>query len=109
MCIRDSCILGLVALTATGTTSSAEDALKALLVISFIALAVVDFRAVVAIAIFELVLAGTGGQWTYITGGVSGRNFLDAVVMARALTIIASEWRRTRRLELGRYGLHALA
>jgi len=107
--VSTSCILGLVALTATGTTSSAEDALKALLVISFIALAVVDFRAVVAIAIFELVLAGTGGQWTYITGGVSGRNFLDAVVMARALTIIASEWRRTRRLELGRYGLHALA
>jgi len=107
--VSTSCILSLVALTATGTASSAEGALKALLVISFIALAVVDFRAVAAIAIFELVLAGTGGQWTYVTGGVSGRNFLDAVVMTRALTIIASEWRRTRRLELGRYGLHALA
>jgi hypothetical protein len=107
--VSTSCILSLVALTATGTESSAELAIKAILVLSFIALSIVDFRASVAVAIFELVLAGTGGQWTYIAGGVSGRIFLDAVVMIRALTIIASEWRRTRHLELGRYGLHALA
>jgi len=43
------------------------------------------FKASVAIAIFELVLAGTGGQWVYIRGGLTGRTFLDAVVAVRAL------------------------
>lgn len=103
-----SCILRLVALTAAGTESSSSSAIKTILVLSFIALAVVDFRACVAIAIFELVLAGAGGHWTRVPGNISGRNFLDAVVAIRALTIIAGEWRRTRHLELGRYGLHAL-
>ena len=106
--VSAGCIIGLTALTANGTVSQAQPVLKALLVVSFVALAVVDFKASVAIAIFELVLAGTGGQWVYIRGGLTGRTFLDAVVAVRALAIIASDWRRTRRLELGRYGRHAL-
>jgi hypothetical protein len=106
--VSAGCIIGLTALTANGTVSQAQPVLKALLVVSFVALAVVDFKASVAIAIFELVLAGTGGQWAFIRGGLSGRTFLDAVVAVRALAIIASDWRRTRRLELGRYGIHAL-
>jgi hypothetical protein len=106
--VSTSCILFLTELTAAGTESSANTEIQALLVLSFIALSIVDFRASVAIAVFELVLAGAGGHWTSLPGNVSGRNFLDAVVAIRALTIIASDWRRTRHLELGRYGLHAL-
>jgi hypothetical protein len=106
--VSASCILFLTELTAAGTESSASTEIKALLVLSFIALSIVDFRASVAIAVFDLVLAGAGGHWTNLPGNISGRNFLDMVVAIRALTIIASDWRRTRHLELGRYGLHAL-
>ncbi len=95
-------------MTATGTHSPATGAIKVLLVLSFIPLAVVDFRASVAIAIIELVLAGTTGGWVYFTSKITGRIFLDSVVMIRAVTIIAGDWRRTRQLKLGRYGLHAL-
>ena len=106
--ISASCVLSLAAMTATGTHSPATGAIKVLLVLSFIPLAVVDFRASVAIAIIELVLAGTTGGWVYFTSKITGRIFLDSVVMIRAVTIIAGDWRRTRQLKLGRYGLHAL-
>ena len=77
-------------------------------VASFASLAVVDFRASVAIAIVELATFGAGGHWTLFGGGPSGRIVLDAIVTLRALGTIGVEWRRSGHLDLGRYGLHAV-
>jgi hypothetical protein len=105
-----ACILALTALKASGAESHiASIALGGVLAVAFIALTLVDFRASVAVAIFELVLLGAGGRWIDYGGGLTGRIFLDAVVTLRAawLTIVA--WRRGDRAVLGRYGAHALA
>jgi hypothetical protein len=75
---------------------------------SFISLAIVDFTASVAIAMIELATFGAGGHWTLFGDGPSGRIVLDAIVTLRALAILGLEWRWTGRLDLGRYGLHAL-
>jgi O-antigen ligase len=40
---------------------------------------------------------------------VHGRIVLDAIVMIRALATLFIDWRRTGRVDLGRYGVHAVA
>jgi O-antigen ligase/polysaccharide polymerase Wzy-like membrane protein len=78
------------------------------LVASFIWLTAVNFRASVAIVLFELALAGVSGHWTMLPGGVAGRVFLEATVTLGAAMMVGAEWRRSGRLDLGRYGKHAL-
>ncbi len=102
------CILALAGLKLSGTQSPVHVALEVTLALSFVCLSVVDFRASVAIAIFELVLAGTGGRWASYPLGITGRIFLDSVITVRALSIIVGDWRRNGRVRLGRYGIHAL-
>src|SRR5437899_537354 len=58
------CMVVLTVLKADGVDSGvAPDALRALFAAAFVALTLVDFRASVALAIFELVLGGAGGRW----------------------------------------------
>ena len=78
------------------------------LVGSFVVLALVDFRRAAAIALLELVVGGSSGQWTTFPGGPHGRLVLDAIVMLGALVSLSSTWRRERRIDLGRYGPHAV-
>ena len=49
------------------------------LAVAFVALTLIDFRASVAVTIFELVLGGAGGHWVDF-GSLSGRIFLISVV-----------------------------
>jgi hypothetical protein len=102
-------VIALAAVRAVDGPSLPALLLQAAFVLAFVALAVVDFRTSVAFAIFELVLAGAGGEWTRFPGGVDGRIVVVSVVILRAATILLADWRRTRCLFLGRYGLHALA
>jgi hypothetical protein len=104
------CIVALTVLKASGADSgAAADALRALFAVAFVVLTLVDFRASVGVAIFELVLGGVGGRWIDYGGGLTGRIFMDAVVTARALWLTVVDWRRGRRPLLGRYGAHAIA
>lgn len=102
------CVLALAVLKLSGTESPARVALEATLALSFVCLSIVDFRASVAIAIFELVLAGAGGHWASYPLGITGRILLEGVITVRALSIIVGDWCRNGRLPLGRYGIHAL-
>jgi len=102
-------IVALTVLKATGAdTGFAVDALRALFAVAFVVLTIVDFRASVGIAIFELVLGGAGGRWIDFGGGLTGRIFMDGVVTAGALWLTIADWRRGRSPLLGRYGAHAL-
>jgi hypothetical protein len=101
-------ITSLTIATITDGPRSLELVGQALLVLAFGVLAVVDFRAAVAIAMLELAVAGSSGQWTQFPGGVHGRIVLDAIVMVRAAATLLLDWRQTGRMDLGRYGLHAL-
>src|SRR3954451_18162401 len=104
------CIVTLGVLKAAGVDSGpATDALRALFGVAFVVLTLVDFRASVAIAIFELVLGGAGGRGIDYGGGLTGRIFMDAVVTVRALWLTIVDWRRGRSPLLGRYGAHAIA
>ena len=79
------------------------------LLLSFSALAFVDYRAAVAIALVEIACLGAGGLWTSLPGGLSGRQALHAIVLVRALAMLVDTWRTGRRVQLGRYGWHAVA
>lgn len=104
------CIVALTVLKASGTDSGlALDALRALFAAAFVVLTLVDFRAAVGLAIFELVLGGAGGRWIDYGGGLTGRIFMDAVVTLRAVWLTVVDWRRGRGPLLGRYGAHAIA
>ena len=83
-------------------------ALQVLLIAGFLGLALLDLRAAVAIAMLELAVAGASGQWTRFPGGISGRVALDMIVALAGAVWLARDWRRTGRLDLGRYGPHAL-
>jgi O-Antigen ligase len=83
--------------------------LQVLLIAGFLGLALLDLRAAVAIAMLELAVAGASGQWTRFPGGISGRVALDLIVAFAGAVWLIRDWRLTGRLELGRYGLHALA
>jgi hypothetical protein len=103
------CIVALAVLKAGGTGShTTSDALGGVLAIAFVALALIDFRASVAVTIFELVLGGAGGHWLDY-GSLSGRIFLISVVTLRAAWLTIADWRRGLHPALGRYGAHALA
>jgi hypothetical protein len=105
-----ACIVALTVLKAGGTDSGvAPDALRALFAVAFVALTLVDFRAAVAVAIFELVLGGAGGRWIDYGGGLTGRIFMDAVVTLRAMWLTVVDRRRGLAPLLGRYGAHAIA
>jgi hypothetical protein len=102
-------IVVLTVLKAAGEDSGpAADALRVLFAVAFVVLTLVDFRASVGVAIFELVLGGVGGRWIDFGGGLTGRIFMDAVVTARALWLTIVDRRRGRRPLLGRYGAHAI-
>ena len=101
-------IIGLTVVTLADGPRPVELVGQALLVLAFSALAAVDFRAAVAIAMLELAVAGSGGQWTLYPGGVHGRIVLDAIVMVRAVATLFVDWRSTGRVDLGRYGVHAV-
>ena len=83
------------------------DALGGVLAVAFVALTLVDFRASVAVVIFELVLGGAGGHWLDY-GSLSGRIFLISVVTLRAAWLTVADRRRGLHPILGRYGAHAL-
>ena len=102
------CIVALAALTAGHSGSHlATDALGGVLAVAFIALTLIDFRASVAVTIFELVLGGAGGHWIDY-GSLSGRIFLITVVTLRAAWLTIADRRRSLHPILGRYGAHAL-
>jgi hypothetical protein len=104
------CIVALTVLKAAGKDSGmAPDALRALFAVAFVVLTLLDFRAAVGVAIFELVLGGAGGRWIDYGGGVTGRILMDAVVTLRAVWLTIADRRRGRSLLLGRYGAHAIA
>ena len=102
-------ILALTALLLTDGPRPIVSVLQVVLIASFLGLALLDLRAAVAIAMLELAVAGASGQWTRFPGGISGRVALDLIVAFGGAVWIVREWRRTGRLELGRYGAHALA
>ena len=105
-----ACIVGLSLLRATAADAGPlTSLLKLILPLAFVGLALVDFRAAVAVAVFELVLGGAGGGWATYGAHLTGRIFLDGVVMLRAVSILVVAWRRGERSVLGRYGVHALA
>jgi hypothetical protein len=104
-----ACITILGVLKADGAGSHLMvDALGGVLAVAFVALTLVDFRASVAVVIFELVLGGAGGHWLDY-GSLSGRIFLISVVTLRAAWLTIADWRRGLHPILGRYGAHALA
>ncbi len=82
---------------------------QVVLVVAFSALAFVDYRAAVAIVLIEIACLGAGGLWTSLPGGLTGRQALHAIVLVRALAMLLDTWRSGRRVQLGRYGWHALA
>jgi O-Antigen ligase len=79
------------------------------LLVAFSALAFVDYRAAVAIVLIEIACLGASGLWTSLPGGLTGRQALHAIVLVRALAMLFAGWRAGRRIQLGRYGWHALA
>ena len=105
-----ACVVGLAVMKATALDAGPlPSLLKVILPFSFVGLSIVDFRASVAIAVFELVLCGTSGGWVEYGTHLSGRVLLDGVVMLRVASIVIADWRRGERKVLGRYGAHALA
>ena len=103
------CILALAALKAGGTGSQlTTHLLGGALAVAFVVLTLIDFRASVAVTIFELVLGGAGGHWVDF-GSLSGRIFLISVVTLRAAWLTIVDRRHGLHPILGRYGAHALA
>jgi hypothetical protein len=89
-----ACIAALAVLKAGGSGSQVTaDVLGGVLAVAFVALALIDFRLSVAVAIFELVLGGAGGHWIDY-GSLSGRIFLITVVTLRAAWLTIVDWRR---------------
>jgi hypothetical protein len=108
--LTGGCMVALAALTAAGAASRmVTDGVGGVFAVAFVALALVDFRSSVGVAIFELVLGGASGHWVDYGGGLTGRIFLDGVVTLGAVGITVRDWRKGRRPLLGRYGAHALA
>ena len=79
------------------------------LLVAFSALAFVDYRTAIAIVLVEIACLGAGGLWTSLPGGLSGRQALHAIVLVRALAMLLDASRSGRRVQLGRYGWHAVA
>lgn len=105
-------VLAIGLLTALTLLESPAPGLRAAaqvtLVVAFGALALIDLRAAVALALVELALGGASGAWTRFPGGWSGRHALDLIVMLAAIRVLYLDWQRTGKLRLGRYAPHAL-
>ena len=102
-------IIGLTALLLLDAPRPIVSVLQVVLIAAFLGLALLDLRAAVAIAMLELAVAGASGQWTRFPGGISGRVALDMTVALAGALWLLRDWRRNGRLDLGRYGPHALA
>ncbi len=102
-------IIALTALLLLDAPRPIVGVLQVVLIAAFLALALLDLRAAVAIAMIELAVAGASGQWTRFPGGISGRVALDMTVALAGAVWLVRDWRRNGRLDLGRYGAHALA
>jgi hypothetical protein len=102
-------IIALTALLLLDAPRPIVSVLQVVLIAAFLGLALLDLRAAVAIAMLELAVAGASGQWTRFPGGISGRVALDMTVALAGAIWLLRDWRRHGRLELGRYGAHALA
>ena len=102
-------IIALTALLLLDAPRPIVSVLQVVLIAAFLGLALLDLRAAVAIAMIELAVAGASGQWTRFPGGISGRVALDMTVALAGAIWLLRDWRRHGRLELGRYGAHALA
>lgn len=100
-------IAGLTALTITDGPQDLSLIGQAGFVALFAALAWLDLRAAAALALLELVIGGSAGQWTTFPGGFRGRLVMDAIVMTAAAASLAVRWSRGGTLDLGRYGPHA--
>ena len=101
-------IIALTALLLLDAPRPIVSVLQVVLIAAFLGLALLDLRAAVAIAMLELAVAGASGQWTRFPGGISGRVALDMTVALAGAIWLLRDWRRHGRLELGRYGAHAL-
>jgi hypothetical protein len=102
-------IIALTALLLLDAPRPIVSVLQVVLIAAFLGLALLDLRAAVAIAMIELAVAGASGQWTRFPGGISGRVALDMTVALAGGVWLLRDWRRHGRLDLGRYGVHALA
>ena len=102
-------IIALTAMLLLDAPRPMVSVLQVVLIAVFLGLALLDLRAAVAIAMLELAVAGASGQWTRFPGGISGRVALDMIVAFAGAVWLLRDWRRTGRLDLGRYGPHALA
>jgi hypothetical protein len=105
-------LLSILALTAMRAAAAGPGAVRALLelllVVSFVALAILDLRWATLVAVFELALAGASGRWVELPGGISGRIFIDTVVVVGGGAALALDRLRGEQRVLGRYGAHAL-
>lgn len=101
-------VIILAALRLASAPEAPQLAAQAILVLVFGALVLRDYRLAVTIVMIELATAGAAGRWTVYPGGLSGRIMLDALVVLGALRILYQARRTSGRVDLGRYGLHAL-
>ncbi|MEO7666415.1 MAG: hypothetical protein ABIU97_05200, partial [Dehalococcoidia bacterium] len=67
-----------------------------------------SYELAVGLVILELAVAGASGSWTVFPGAISGRVVILTIVFFTGILILWDGWRRHHRLELGRYGPHAL-
>jgi hypothetical protein len=102
-------IVALTYVRIAGGPHAVELALQAMLVVAFGLLTIIDFRTAVAITLLELTVAGSSGQWTQFPGGIHGRIVLYGLVILTASIHVLIQFRRTGRLGLGSYGIHAIA
>lgn len=107
--LSSTAILALTGLLLLEVGGPLVTVLQAILLVTFMALALIDLRSAVAIAMLELAIAGASGQWTRFPGGLSGRVILDMTVAFAGAVWLLRDWRRNGRLELGRYAPHAIA
>jgi O-Antigen ligase len=101
-------ILGLAIVTAADGPRLLSVVGQVALLVAFGGLVVMDLRTAAAIALIELVLGGSSGQWTTYPGSIHGRIVLDALVAARALAYLIASRNGSWRDMFGRYGWHAL-
>ena len=98
----------LVFLRVLAPHSALELAVQIALGVTFAALAAVELRAALAVAVLELIVGGGSGRWTELPAGVTGRMLLDATIAAVALVLLVKHARGgAGRRVLGQYGANA--
>lgn len=101
-------IIALAALQIMGVDNGLAPILQVVYALLLVALVIVSYSSAVGLAMVEMAVAGASGGWTWLPGGISGRIMTLAIVFIAGLVILGIHWRRHGRIELGRYGLHAL-